>query len=149
MLTGSTPGPAECLRLLITSGVNLTLNHTGPLMIAMRDEVKLQLLIEGGADVNGRDAEGLTGMHFAASAGKYTSLKLLIEAGADMNTVSHHRQRAMMHAVTYQTSFSSLIADPANYARKVSSYYWQREHTLMLQITMVLRQKQELFKFLT
>ena len=100
MLPGSTVGHAEYLRLLITFGRNLTLNHTSPLTIAIKDEVKVQLLIERGADVNLRDGQGLTAPHAAASARNDPSLKLLVESGADVKTTDATGATPIMYAAS-------------------------------------------------
>ena len=47
----------------------------------------IKALIAGGADVNGRDSDGSTSLHYAIRDGRRKVVALLIEAGADVNAV--------------------------------------------------------------
>ena len=49
-------------------------------------------LVENGADVNARDANGYTALHHAASRGDNELVKYLIEHGADVTVVSRKGQ---------------------------------------------------------
>src|SRR5947209_12260127 len=49
------------------------------------DNVALQELIRGGADVNTRDARGASPLFYAASVGSSEAMRLLIAAGSDVN----------------------------------------------------------------
>ncbi len=52
------------------------------------DVTKARSLIDGGADVNGKDPDGWTALHHAASQNQREVAKLLIVAGADLSTVT-------------------------------------------------------------
>jgi len=53
------------------------------------DEESLLVLIRKGADLNGKDKQGLPPLHWAAYRGVNNTLRLLIEHGAEVNTANH------------------------------------------------------------
>jgi len=55
------------------------------LAATMGHEDMVELLIERGADVNGRDASGSTPLHHAAAGGNKAVVELLLAKGADVN----------------------------------------------------------------
>lgn len=60
-----------------------TLHH-----FAGQDDVAtLRQLLDGGADVATRDADGATPLHWAADRGTLGAVALLLENGADVNAV--------------------------------------------------------------
>ena len=59
------------------------------------------LLLDSGADVNSRDAEGRTLLMWASVVGRIPIMRLLIERGADINAVCNHGQTALMRAAGY------------------------------------------------
>jgi ankyrin repeat protein len=65
----------------------------------------LTLLINNGAPLNERDAEGNTALHLAIRAGKPECVKLLLDAGADKRLMNHRFQTPGIAAM--------LIADKA------------------------------------
>jgi ankyrin repeat protein len=83
------PNPAELLefRLLeIMKGQGVkTLLHMAALQ---KDEDQIIMLLEDGADVDGRSERGWTPLHLAATTGKESIAKLLVEHGADVNLES-------------------------------------------------------------
>ncbi len=50
-----------------------------------KDTAMLQILLENGAEVNGRNNDGGTALHAAAFLGRVEAVQLLLEAGADAN----------------------------------------------------------------
>lgn len=53
--------------------------------IKAKDGARVSSLLHSGADFNGRDANGMTPLHYASNAGDLTADVLLIAAGADVN----------------------------------------------------------------
>jgi hypothetical protein len=51
-------------------------------------ESEIKSLIEAGVDVNSRDADGMTGLHWVASRGGLAAAEALIAAGADVNAAT-------------------------------------------------------------
>jgi ankyrin repeat protein len=58
------------------------------------DTGALRALIEAGANVNARDAEGATPLHMAAYASRATHVQILLEAGADPLAVTDNGRDA-------------------------------------------------------
>jgi ankyrin repeat protein len=83
-------GNITMMKALITAKAPINAkNRRGstPLHWAIHDEAKVRLLIEAGADINARQADGRTIVYQAASAGNANAvLKLLLEKGANPNT---------------------------------------------------------------
>jgi len=78
------------VRDYLKRGVNpnqSTLDGTKPLLIAAkkRNPELLKPLIENGAEVDGRDENGLTALMWAASMGLEDNVGILIQAGANIN----------------------------------------------------------------
>lgn len=71
------------------------------LMAAIKagDVAQSQRLIAAGADVNARDAEGLSGLMLAANAGDLAMVKALLAAGADVNAATEAGWTALSKSV--------------------------------------------------
>src|SRR5438876_10710801 len=71
------------------------------LLAAIRDgdRASVQSLLEGGADVNGRDEEGITPLMQAALNADPDLLKLLLARGADPRAEDRHQANALLRAV--------------------------------------------------
>lgn len=82
---------ANIMRLLLDVGADVhAVNNSGetPLIAATRRnaDAAIQLLLEAGADPNGRDHEENTALHFAAQVEEgQTLIPILMKAGADIN----------------------------------------------------------------
>ena len=63
-------------------------------------ERSLNYLLDGGMDVNGRDAYGNTALNAAASNGQAQMVELLLERGADVNIANKKELTALMGAAT-------------------------------------------------
>lgn len=59
---------------------------------------EMRLLLEDGADLDGRDQLGRTALHSAASLGLTQSLRFLIDQGADLDAVDDNEVTALMSA---------------------------------------------------
>ena len=56
------------------------------------DIESVRAFIEAGADVNARDAEGMTPLMYAAKSGNIESVRILIESGADVTAQDSERR---------------------------------------------------------
>lgn len=97
-------GNIEAVRLFLSAGMSPDEKNAGlpPLLEASRrghSEVALAL-IEAGADVNARDAYGMTAMMFAAICGSAEVIERLIEAGADVNAQDLGGRSVLIEALT-------------------------------------------------
>ncbi len=75
---------AEVARALLAH----TSESLGPLLadaLSRRQPQIIAVLLQAGADVNGRDASGFTPLHDAALAGNLATVRVLLENGADVN----------------------------------------------------------------
>jgi ankyrin repeat protein len=84
------PGAEAVLRLLAEHGANFNIRRNGftPLMAAVRscDLSMVRFLIDKGADVRGKTANGFTALYGAASwPGNVEIVRLLLDQGADAN----------------------------------------------------------------
>ena len=91
ILAAAYNGNIEAVKQHLAAGtdVNAKDDLTGltPLFDAVSSGKKevAALLIDKGADVNGKIAMGFTSLHNAAGSGRYEIVELLIEKGADVN----------------------------------------------------------------
>ncbi|HVK05686.1 MAG TPA: ankyrin repeat domain-containing protein [Armatimonadaceae bacterium] len=69
----------------------------------------MRLLIEKGADVNGRNAEGITPLMYSALAGRAELAALLVEKGADVNAKDTNGLTALDWA---ETSIDEALSEP-------------------------------------
>jgi ankyrin repeat protein len=83
---------------MLDSGRNTILHH-----IAFSALVKpLQMLLQKGASVNGRNKLGCTPLHLAASSGNLEVMKLLLDFGADINSQNKLGATPLYFAVYYK-----------------------------------------------
>jgi ankyrin repeat protein len=95
-------GSIEVMTQLLDAGAAVNAkNRRGstPLMWAIHDESKVQLLVGRGAAVNMRQAEGRTPLYLAASLGNGAAqVRLLLERGADPNVPLANGRTPLMAA---------------------------------------------------
>ena len=98
-------GRPETVQALLAAGadVNLTSRESmkmpplGSAMAVQRNDIA-RILIEHGADVNGKAANDLTALHTAAARGNIEAAKLLLDHGADINAASADRKTPLAYA---------------------------------------------------
>jgi ankyrin repeat protein len=76
------------------------------------DRKTVLVLLESGADLEGRSSAGWTPLHFAADSGSLDMVKLLVERGADVNA----RTRAGLRPV--QTAWEGRFAEIVTYLQR-------------------------------
>lgn len=59
---------------------------------------KVKSLLDGGADINGKDKNGFTALMWASSKGHLEIVKLLLDKGADINARHSHGDIALIMA---------------------------------------------------
>lgn len=106
-------GDSLSLELLIEAGadVNLRLPQTGatPLMTVTRSGCNsnaVRLLIEAGAEIEGRDEKGMTPLMHAARSGEVNCVNALLRAGADVAATDYAGNKAVNYAASYGQSSS-------------------------------------------
>ena len=98
-------GHPETVQALLTAGAdpNLTSQESmkmpplGSAMAVQRNDIA-RILIEHGADVNGKAVNDLTALHTAAARGNLEAAKLLLDHGANINAVSTDGKSAFAYA---------------------------------------------------
>lgn len=98
-------GHPETVQALLAAGadVNLTSSESmkmpplGSAMAVQRNDIA-RLLIEHGANVNGKATNDLTALHTAAARGNLEAAKLLLEHGADINAASTDGKTPLAYA---------------------------------------------------
>ena len=96
----------ECLMSLIKAGADVNLKGRGflygetALIAGSYDELKVNMLLQAGADVNATGVEGSTALMHSASNGSHSCVQLLLEAGADVNAKDDGGHTALMYAAT-------------------------------------------------
>ncbi|HZR25085.1 MAG TPA: c-type cytochrome domain-containing protein, partial [Vicinamibacterales bacterium] len=88
LLTAALYGTAPSLQRLLATGASpnaATAFGVTPLMLAVPDIAKMQMLLDAGADVNARSDEGRSALAIAAgTVGAAPAVRLLLEYGADV-----------------------------------------------------------------
>ena len=65
----------------------------------------VNLLIEGGAEVNEKDYDGKTALMAAVAAGHETIVKALLNAGADVNTIDENNHTVLDYAIKKELNY--------------------------------------------
>ena len=85
---------------------NTALHEAG----ANKDASVVDVLVDAGADVNGRNASGLTPLHFAAIHGRAATLVALARRGADPNaSIDFAESEEQTHECQYCDAFELLV----------------------------------------
>lgn len=79
----SCPNPAAFVNIADSNGFTPLMNAT-----VAESSVIMALLIKHGADINARNNDGATSLHFAAGDGSIERMELLCEAGCDITLTS-------------------------------------------------------------
>lgn len=88
----------EIVTLLIDAGAKM-----GPIEAAVLGELEtLRMMLNNGADVDTRNAAGMTPLMGAAAGGHDNILTALLIRGADINAVDEQGQTALTYAVTHR-----------------------------------------------
>lgn len=90
LVTAAMEGDAMRVRELLAQGADPNAEAARPLLREANDHVPYEvarLLLDGGADVNGRDNIGYTPPHWAAEYGRPDVAELLVQHGADLAAV--------------------------------------------------------------
>ena len=110
---------ASCLAMALLAAA--TPRADVPIVEAARrgDVAAVRVLLEGGADVNAAQGDGMTALHIAAETGNLEVAELLIEAGADVEAQTRIGGYTPLHvaAAAANTGFVRALldagADPA------------------------------------
>ena len=83
LVAGANPNLHDCLDVAVRHSPSLVTTH---------------LLLESGADVNMRDEQGLSALHFAALYGRIEHVRLLLKHGAKVDFVAESGKTAEDYA---------------------------------------------------
>lgn len=104
-------GDSTILELLLKAGADVNRkpqeNGPTPLMIAARSGCKInaiRILTDAGAEMEARDAQGMTALMHAAKAGDLNCVNALLRAGADVDATDNAGNKAINHAAGYGRS---------------------------------------------
>ena len=112
-------GDRDNIALLLAKGADanrkmnmLGMFPTSPLFgaVSFGDPAVIQALIRGGANIQERDSDGMTGLHWAAVTHRPAVVKALLAAGADVNAADHYGFTPLLYAATID------FGDPATAA---------------------------------
>lgn len=99
LYTAAYHGQPDMIALLISKGANVRVGNSEPLRIALSQN-KLEaakVMLEHGADVNGRDGAGRTALELA-SGDDISAVKLLIEKNAKVNLADNEGKTPLFEA---------------------------------------------------
>jgi ankyrin repeat protein len=116
LFAGGSPFPASSLRTVRAGDEREGKVVADDLVTAIRnaDEQAMQKLLDTGADVNARDAEGNTLLILASFYASPECVKLLIDKGADVNAANKAGATALIRAATSYERTRLLVAAGAN-----------------------------------
>lgn len=108
------PRDAMTMAYHIATGINLEMldfNDRTPLFVAAEiyNIELVRLLLQHGADVNGRSGHDCTALHVAARVGADEIIELLISAGADVNAVDADNWTPLHEAASMDMPESTFI----------------------------------------
>lgn len=114
-------GHPETVQTLLTAGAdpNLTSRESmkmpplGSAMAVQRNDIA-RILIEHGANVNGKAVNDLTALHTAAARGNLEAAKLLLDHGADINAASADGKTPLAYAKEHNHSEMVEFLNPVN-----------------------------------
>ena len=69
-----------------------------------------ELMLAGGADVQARDREGKTALHYAATSGNVEVLELLLSKGAEVDAKDTRYRRTPLHKAAYSADVKTVAA---------------------------------------
>jgi ankyrin repeat protein len=105
---------------MLDSGRNTILHH-----IAFSALVKpLEMFLQKGASVNGRNKLGCTPLHLAASSGNLEVLKLLLDFGADINSQNNLGATPLYFAVYYKQFAAAEFLKQKGAATNLAETFW-------------------------
>ena len=123
----------------------LTASQKGILLILatqIAEEPIVSSLIKNGADVNSRDKEKNTPLHWASSRRHIKTVLTLIENGADVNSLNKYNYSPLMHADNPEIALTFIenganVNNESNYAKKntplsIASWYGRTKTVLVL-----------------
>ena len=80
--------------------------------VRAQDTVQLKVLLDAGADLNGRDEHGQTALMIAARDGRTQSVRWLVEHGADLNhTAKFHLSALMLAVINGRDAIVGILVD--------------------------------------
>lgn len=98
------------IRLLLEAGVQVNAATSAPAFVstalhrhARRGKTAcVQLLLDAGADTEGRNIHGMTPLHLAVARGNLECVRALLAAGADINARDRHGNTPLMTAFSHR-----------------------------------------------
>ncbi|MBQ6470933.1 MAG: ankyrin repeat domain-containing protein, partial [Victivallales bacterium] len=95
------------------------------------EKTSAELLLEYGADVNGRDFNGQSPLHYAASKGNIEMIDFLIAHGAEINLADKHGFTPAAQALMSLPS-EAFYYEMEDGEKKRKAFDWLRQHGAMM-----------------
>ena len=125
----------KTIKFAIESGANITMtgySNEGALHLAAAHELKeiAELLISNGIDINAKDKNGKTPLHYAAKK-SLEMVKFLISHGADINATTNQKETALHYAAKKSLEMVEFLVshgadiNATTYLNKTALYFAQ------------------------